>query len=65
MREQDARFVPWAFGINGSASVVGTILSVVLAMSFGFQVVSLLAAALYLGGAAALWLTINYGTGPR
>lgn len=40
--------VPWAWAINISASVVSSILAVILAMSFGFAVVSALAAAIYL-----------------
>ena len=40
--------VPWAVGINGAASVVASVLSIVLAMEFGFAVVALVAAGLYL-----------------
>jgi hypothetical protein len=48
------RLVPWAWGINGVGSVVGTTLAVVIAMSWGFTVVALLAAALYVGGITLL-----------
>jgi len=44
--------VPWAWGINGFASVTGTSLAVLLATSLGFGVVLVTAAALY--GVAAL-----------
>jgi hypothetical protein len=44
--------VPWAWGINGCASVVSPVLATILAMSFGFTLVVLLAVALY--GAAAM-----------
>ncbi len=44
--------VPWAWGINGCASVISPVLATILAMSFGFTVVVLLAVALY-GVAAA------------
>jgi len=47
-------FVPWAWGANGAASVVGSILSIVLAISFGFRAVLLLAAVVYLIGVAIL-----------
>ncbi|HEY8475820.1 MAG TPA: hypothetical protein VIN09_03005 [Chloroflexota bacterium] len=40
--------VPWAWGINGCASVVGPVLAVVIAMAGSFTVVMMLAAALYL-----------------
>jgi spermidine synthase len=40
--------VPWAFGVNGAASVLASILAIVVAMEFGFGVVVFLAAGLYL-----------------
>ncbi len=40
--------VPWAWGINGGASVLGSILCIVVAMAFGFKIVLALAALLYL-----------------
>ncbi|HTY44870.1 MAG TPA: hypothetical protein VMD52_02630 [Patescibacteria group bacterium] len=44
----DAQLVPWAWGVNGCFSVIGSILSVMLAMSFGFSLVLCSAAFLYL-----------------
>lgn len=40
--------VPWAWGINGCASVVGAVLGKCLAVSFGFRWVMIAASALYL-----------------
>jgi len=40
--------VAWAFGVNGAASVVASILSIILAMQVGFFWVFLVAAGLYL-----------------
>jgi MFS family permease len=40
-------FVPWAWGINGYATVIGSVLSVILALNFGFRVVMLIAAGIY------------------
>ena len=45
-------FVPWAWGINGFASVIAATLATLLAVEFGFSVVLLAAVALY--GVAAL-----------
>ncbi len=45
--------VPWAWGVNGFASVVGSCLAVLLSMSYGFSTTFHLAAACY--GAAALF----------
>jgi spermidine synthase len=42
--------VPWAWGINGCASVVGAVLASILAMHLGFTVVVCLALALYAAG---------------
>ena len=50
--------VPWAWGINGCASVTGGVLTVVLAMSFGFTTVWLCSLAIYVAGTAAFLLTL-------
>ena len=39
--------VPWAWGINGTASVIASMLATLVAVHFGFSVLVLLAAALY------------------
>src|SRR5215471_11748217 len=46
--------VPWAWGINGCASVLSAILAILLAMSLGFSAVLLIALGLYLVAAATL-----------
>jgi spermidine synthase len=46
------RLVPWAWGINGCASVLSAILSTLLAMNVGFTWVMLIANAFYLLAAA-------------
>ncbi|MHC4261321.1 MAG: spermidine synthase family protein [Planctomycetota bacterium] len=50
------RLLPWALGVNGGASVVASILCIVIAMEAGFRTVSLLAIAAY-GLGALLQLT--------
>jgi hypothetical protein len=47
-------FVPWAWGINGCASVLSAVLAILLAMSLGFSAVLLIAIGLYLLAAATL-----------
>jgi hypothetical protein len=44
-------FVPWAWGLNGFASVVSTALATLLAIELGFSAVLTLALLLYLGAA--------------
>jgi hypothetical protein len=46
--------VPWAWAVNGCASVIGSILSVMLAQSFGFTVVLGIALVVYLTGLVAM-----------
>jgi hypothetical protein len=40
--------VPWAWGINGCASVLSAVLATLLAMNIGLTTVMLIAIALYL-----------------
>jgi hypothetical protein len=50
--------VPWAWGINGCASVTAGVGAVVLAMRFGFSTVWLLSLAIYALGVAVLLATM-------
>ncbi len=52
--------VPWAWGVNGAASVVSSVLAALLAISFGFSTV-LVAGALCYGAA---WLTVMVSAPP-
>jgi hypothetical protein len=45
--KQAPNLVPWAWGINGSASVVAAVLASLLAMDLGFTAVLALALGLY------------------
>jgi len=47
-------FIPWAWGINGFASVMSAALATLLAIEFGFTVVVLLALGLYATAAAII-----------
>jgi hypothetical protein len=44
-------FIPWAWGINGCASVVSAVMASLLAIQFGFTVVIISALLLYLAAA--------------
>lgn len=48
--------VPWAWGVNGAASVLGSVLTVALSLNLGFRAVQLLAALVYLLGTAVILL---------
>lgn len=47
LAEHRGRLIPWAWGINGCASVISSVLAALLAMQFGFSLVILAAMALY------------------
>jgi phage shock protein PspC (stress-responsive transcriptional regulator) len=47
-------FIPWAWGINGFASVLSAALATLLAIAFGFNTVVLLALAFYVLAAALM-----------
>lgn len=53
---KSANAVPWMWGVNGGATVLGSVLAIALAIYFGFTVVLLMAAAGYCG-ALVLYLT--------
>ncbi|UCD83415.1 MAG: hypothetical protein JSU92_08835 [Deltaproteobacteria bacterium] len=48
------RFIPWAWGINGLTSVMGSVLAIILAMRFGFTMVILLGCLVYAFGLVAI-----------
>jgi predicted membrane-bound spermidine synthase len=50
-------FVAWAWAVNGCLTVVGSIASIILAMTFGFQTVILFFVAIYWLGVASFMFT--------
>ncbi|HEV3452516.1 MAG TPA: hypothetical protein VG869_15120 [Acidimicrobiia bacterium] len=54
LTEASREYVAWGWAVNGFASVIGSVLSTILAMSFGFNAVLVLALLLYLGALALL-----------
>ena len=48
--------IPWAWAVNGCASVLGSILPTIIALSFGFSVVFLVAGVTYL---ASIWMVFH------
>lgn len=48
-------YVAWGWAINGAFSVVGSVLTTVLAMSWGFRTVQLIALLVYIIAGAAFW----------
>jgi spermidine synthase len=50
---ESVHFIPWAWGVNGFFTVIGSVVTIILSMALGFKVVIALAALFYL---AALFL---------
>jgi spermidine synthase len=51
--------VPWAWGVNGCASVVGAVMGKLLSISFGFQWTAVMACVLYLGAFATFYVNLD------
>jgi len=47
-------FVPWAWAVNGCTTVIGSLLTVILSMNFGFRAVMFVAGFVYLVAFAAI-----------
>ncbi len=54
MTDHPSEYVAWGWAVNGFASVVGSVLTTMLAMTFGFQVVLFVALGVYLVALLAL-----------
>ena len=60
LSQLDAQMIPWAWGVNGCASVIAAVLATMLAIHVGFNVVIVLSLALYI---LAALLSSAFGTG--
>ena len=52
----DARVVPWAWGVNGGMSVIGTVSATVIAINAGFGVTFHVGATIYVAAGGIGWL---------
>ena len=55
LARRDAVIVPWAWGVNGGTSVIGTVGATVIAINAGFTATFLVGAALYAAAGAIGW----------
>jgi len=55
LRRTSPALIPWAWGMNGAASVVGSILTMVIAVNFGFNQALILAIGLYISAIVFLF----------
>jgi MFS family permease len=61
VKEVAPSFVPWGWGINATFTVIGTILGLLLAMSFGYGTVLAFAAVLYICALVAITVFSHRG----
>jgi hypothetical protein len=54
LRRADPQLVPWAWAVNGVASVAATVLAVILGIQLGFTRVAVIAAGIYAIGTLSL-----------
>ena len=59
LRRREPRLIPWAWAVNGVASVAASVLAVILGMALGFSGVALLAGAIYLVGTLGLLAVLD------
>jgi len=59
MTRRHPALVPWAWGINGSASVIGAVLGKGLAVSIGFRLLMFAACILYIIAVAAFYVSFR------
>jgi hypothetical protein len=52
LHQRALELIPWAWGVNGAASVLGSVGAVALAMGAGFNLALLVGAGLYLAALA-------------
>jgi hypothetical protein len=57
-------YVSWCWAVNGFASVIGSVLTTILAMAFGFTVVLLIALSVYVVALVALYRLLGVATVP-
>ena len=60
--EEAPPLVPWAWGVNGFFTVIGSVSALILGMAFGFKIVLLIAAACYLLALAAMFFKNKIST---
>jgi MFS family permease len=64
LTESRREYVAWGWAVNGFASVAGSVLSTILAMTFGFKIVLVLALVIYAIALLALRSLLATKTGP-
>jgi hypothetical protein len=64
LRRREPRLVPWAWAVNGVASVAASVLAVMLAMAIGFSKVALVAGGIYLLGTLSLLRVLRADESP-
>ncbi len=65
LRQTAPTLIPWAWGINGAASVLGSILTMMIAVSLGFNQALIVAIGLYITAIAFLYCDLPFHNSRR
>lgn len=60
LEDNQSHIIPWVWAVNGSTSVVASVLAAILALAFGFTTVHLLGGVMYLGAAVIYNFYFHY-----
>jgi hypothetical protein len=59
LEEAESKIIPWVWAVNGSTSVVSSVLAAVLVLTYGFGVVLFLGALIYTGAVLVYFLYLS------
>jgi hypothetical protein len=65
LAQRAPELIPWAWGVNGAASVLGSVGAIALAIVWGFDQALLAAAGLYLAGLGFLTRAVRASSTPE
>ena len=65
LAQRAPELIPWAWGVNGAASVLGSVGAIALAMVWGFDQALLVAAGLYLAGLGFVTRAVRASSTPE
>jgi hypothetical protein len=59
LKQECPELVPWAWAVNGCASVIASVLAAIISISYGFTTVLMLGAGAYLGAVLLFIFTFH------
>jgi hypothetical protein len=59
IEDSESYVIPWVWAVNGTTSVVASVLAAILVLAFGFTAVNILGGLMYLGATVLYKLGLN------